>query len=478
MSFVRKSSQDFNTLSDIAGLAAVIGIWSDGTTMWVAGQAGTVFAFNLRTKARDSSKDIDLSSFGSNVRCLDLWSDGTTMWVSVTHHSTRNGAYAFVLSTRARDSSKDILYPTDSNNQTIVYTGIWSDGTTMWVARSGLSTENVTIIAYNLRSRTRDNSKDFLNTGFASTTAFVHCLWGDGITLWLGRNAATGTPTVRDDGFKAFNLRSQTREPQNDFDASDFSPINFVGGAWSNDDTFWISSVDINLKNIFGFEYTGNIVRKSTDLVKRFIGSQSISKYYIGSRLVWEQGSAPSITALSANPSSIDLDTRATGNVTVTFGVTGSTHNRLYNTRSGANIPLTTSTTAVFAQPQQPTTYRLVSQNATGAVHRDVAIDVTKNPTIANFRRSGFQQIPGGGGSANYRFSATITGLPRPSLGWRFGNGQAGNVSARHFVQGANPYTWTIEFLVTRANANADSLVLTATNASGSVTATLANINS
>ena len=214
--------------------------------------------------------------------------------------------------------------------------------------------------------------------------------------------------------------------------------------------------------------------RKTTDLVKRFEGSRPISKYYLGSRLVWQQGSAPSITALSANPSSIDLDTRATGNVTVTFGVTGSTHNRLYNTRSGANVPFTTSTSAVFAQPQQPTTYRLVAQNATGAVHRDVSIDVTKNPTIASLRRSGFQQRLG---AVTYRFAMTITGLPRPSLSYRFGNGQSGNVSARRFVQGANPYTWSVEFLVTRANANADSLVMTAQNASATVTARLANIN-
>ena len=214
--------------------------------------------------------------------------------------------------------------------------------------------------------------------------------------------------------------------------------------------------------------------RRSTDLIKRFEGSRPIIKYYLGSRLVWEQGAAPSITALSANPSSIDLDTRATGNVTITFGVTNSTHNRLYNTRTNANVPFTTSTSAVFAQPQQPTTYRLVAQNATGATHRDVVVDVTKNPTIANLRRSGFQQIPGG---ANYRFAMTITGLPRPSLSYRFGNGQQGSVNARHFVQGANPYTWTVEFPVTRANANTDSLVMTATNASGSVTARLADIN-
>ena len=220
------------------------------------------------------------------------------------------------------------------------------------------------------------------------------------------------------------------------------------------------------------------IITDSKTLVRRFVGSMPITRVYIGTREVFRQGTPPTITSLSAAPSTIDLDTRPSGTVTVTFGVTNSTHNRLYNTRTGANIPLTTSTTAIFAQPQQPTTYRLVAQNATGATHRDTSVDVTKNPTIASLRRSGFQQIPGGGGSANYRFAMTVTGLPRPSLSYRFGNGQQGAVSARRFTQGANPYTWSVEFLVTRANANADSLVMTATNASGTVTSTLANINS
>lgn len=215
-------------------------------------------------------------------------------------------------------------------------------------------------------------------------------------------------------------------------------------------------------------------VRKSTDLIKRFCGSRPIAKYYLGSRLVWQQGDPPAITSLVANPASIDLDTRATGTVALTFAVTGSTSNHLYNTRTNANIPLTGNNTASFAQPQQPTTYRLVSQNAVGASHREVTVDVTKNPTITNLRRSGFQQIVGG---ANYRFAMTITGLPRPTLTYRFGTGETGTIAHNLFVQGANPFTWTVEFTITRANANDTSLVMTAVNASATVTSTLANIN-
>lgn len=217
--------------------------------------------------------------------------------------------------------------------------------------------------------------------------------------------------------------------------------------------------------------------QKTTDIIKRIVGTTAILKFYNGSQLIWQQGNAPSITALTAVPSSIDLDTRPSGTVLLTFAVSGSTHNRLYNKRTGANIPLTSNTTARFTQPQQPTTYSLVAQNATGASHRDVTIDVTKNPTVTNLRRVGFQQIPLGGGSANYRFAMTVTGLPRPAVSYRFGDGQRGNIVSNLFRQGANPFTWTIEFTITRANADDTSLTVTATNASATVTATLSDIN-
>ena len=218
------------------------------------------------------------------------------------------------------------------------------------------------------------------------------------------------------------------------------------------------------------------IITSSRTLVKRFVGSLPIIRVYEGTREVFRQGTAPAITSLTATPDSIDLDTRASGNVTINFGVTNSTHNRLYNTRTGANIPLTTSTSAIFAQPDQTTTYRLVAQNATGSTHRDVTVNVSKNPTIMNFRRTGFAQNPRGG-SVTYQFEATVGGLPRPVLTYRFTTGEQGTVNVRHFAQGATPDVWTVRWTVVLANANARGLTVTATNASGSVSATLANIN-
>ena len=41
-----------------------------------------VYAYNLATKARDSSKDIDTLNAAGNTTPNGIWSDGTTMWVS------------------------------------------------------------------------------------------------------------------------------------------------------------------------------------------------------------------------------------------------------------------------------------------------------------------------------------------------------------------------------------------------------------
>ena len=139
---------------------------------------------------------------------------------------------------------------------------------------------------------------------------------------------------------------------------------------------------------------------------------------------------------------------------------------------AGANI---STTLPNILQPQQTTTYRLFATNSGGSSHRDTTVTVTKNPTLTNCRRIGSITRPG---FTNYTFGFTLTGLPRPTVTYVFSGGQTGTVSTSHYQQGSNPYTWTASnWVVTMPNANAQSLVLTARNASGSTTCTLSNIN-
>ena len=125
----RDSSKDFTTLN-AADNNHPSAIWSDGTTMWVAdSDDNKLYAYSTSTKARDSSKDFDTLRAAGNESPWGLWSDGTTMWVD---DLADKKLYAYSMSTKARDSSKDFETLTAAGNETP--RGIWSNGTTMWVA--------------------------------------------------------------------------------------------------------------------------------------------------------------------------------------------------------------------------------------------------------------------------------------------------------------------------------------------------------
>ncbi len=213
-----------------------------------------------------------------------------------------------------------------------------------------------------------------------------------------------------------------------------------------------------------------------------FKGAVPYQALYIGANKIWEQTNPPVISSLTAAPSSIDLDTRSTGNITITFAVSNSTHNSLTH-QDGRNIPFTTSTSAIFTQPTQTETYTLTSSNAGGAASRSVTVSVTQNAVISNFRRTGFRQSHTGAGGGYFQFTARIKGTPRPVITWRFGNGrqsQRGNDSIHWTAVSGQINTWDAVlgtgFGFYHPNLS-DSLTWTATNSSNASTATIANIS-
>ena len=95
--------QSFDTLI-AAGNIAPIGIWSDGTTMWVADEgsdgpySGKIYAYDLATTERDVHKDFN---FDSVNRPYGIWSDGTTMWVTeFTPGTFQSAILAYNLATK------------------------------------------------------------------------------------------------------------------------------------------------------------------------------------------------------------------------------------------------------------------------------------------------------------------------------------------------------------------------------------------
>ena len=181
----RTPAYDFDTLN-AAGNTVAMGIWSDGTTMWVADWLDEkLYAYTVATKVRDPSKDFDTLSAAGNTDPQGIWSDGTTMWVA------NEKLYAYTVATKARDPSKD--FDTLSAAGNIFPAGIWSDGTTMWVA----DWWDEKLYAYTVATKARDPSKDF-DTLSAAGNISPQGIWSDGATMWVADTtfAEAGDPAA------------------------------------------------------------------------------------------------------------------------------------------------------------------------------------------------------------------------------------------------------------------------------------------
>ena len=169
----RKPSEDFSLHADNAN---PYGIWSNGTTMWVLDQSDDhIYAYQMSDQSRDTSKEFDLPAANDNPR--GIWSDGTTMWVT---DLIDNKVYAYKMSDKSMDTSKefDLAANTNPDLANDNPRGIWSDGTTMWVAE--IFEDN--LYAYTLATGARDTAKE-LNTLVASGNNSPMHLWSDGTTI-------------------------------------------------------------------------------------------------------------------------------------------------------------------------------------------------------------------------------------------------------------------------------------------------------
>ena len=197
------------------------GIWSDGTTMWVADfEDAKLYAYRMSDRSRDSGKDFTLDA--GNGSPVGIWSDGATMWAS---DFTDAKLYAYRMSDRSRDSGKDFNTLFAAGNR--FPEGIWSDGTTMWVADTG----NDTVFAYDLSTRAWDFEKDItLAPGHGSPMG----VWSNGSTMWVS--------DWRDTKLYAYRMSDQTWDSGKDFalDADDES----YEGIWSAGSRMWVASRD------------------------------------------------------------------------------------------------------------------------------------------------------------------------------------------------------------------------------------------
>ena len=195
------------------------GIWSDGTTMWVAAWNEKLYAYTLATGARDPAKDFDTLYAAGNRNPEGIWSDGATLWVA---DYTDRKLYAYTLATGARDPGRD-FDDLGGGGWGVSPKGIWSDGTTMWVVDARLG--NSKLYAYSLATKARDPGKDFDTFAGRSPTG----IWSDGTTMWVA-----GYSNKK---LYAYSLATKARDPGKDFDTlvDGGSP----SGIWSDGTTMW-----------------------------------------------------------------------------------------------------------------------------------------------------------------------------------------------------------------------------------------------
>ncbi len=208
-----------------AANSASRGVWSDGTTVWVADSAADkVFAYNLASGARVTSRDIDTLD-ADNTHSRGIWSDGITMWIA---DGRQDKVFAYDLASGARDEAGDIdTLDNAGNNRSM---GIWSDGTIMWVADD----EDDKVYAYDLVSGDRDEARDIDTLG-AAGNEHSRGIWSDGITMWVADS--------RGDKVYAYDLASGAREEARDIDTLGNTATNNPWGLWSDGATMLVASI-------------------------------------------------------------------------------------------------------------------------------------------------------------------------------------------------------------------------------------------
>ena len=114
----RTAAHDFTDLA-ANGNEDPRGIWANGSTMWVSdAEDRRIYAYDRATKAPQANNEIDVSAAGWGLATdgslhgpLGIWSDGTTIWVVSDETDT---AHAFDLAGGARRASKDLsLFESD-----------------------------------------------------------------------------------------------------------------------------------------------------------------------------------------------------------------------------------------------------------------------------------------------------------------------------------------------------------------------------
>ena len=213
------------------------GIWGDDDTIWVvddgSGQNNKLFAYKSSDGSRDSDKDFNLNT--SNTDPIGMCSDGTTLFVVDVGDDK---IYAYTIATWTRDADKDInLFGNGSQDA-------WCDGATIWVTNDSFLHVQDRIEAYNLSNGNRDTSKEFTTLN-AAGNRMPSGIWSDGTTMWVA--------DVDDDKIYAYKMSDKSRDSGKDITLD--SGNDAANGMWS--DGYVLLVVDTADTELYAYDLPG-----------------------------------------------------------------------------------------------------------------------------------------------------------------------------------------------------------------------------
>ena len=171
---------EWNVTRDIeeldGGNDRATGVWSDGTTLWVAdnadGAGDAVYAYDRESGERVEEREFALHE--TNRAPRGFWSDRSVVWVS---DSGRERLFAYDLATGERLEEREFELAARNSDAR----GIWSDEETMWV----LDGRTHALFAYALAS-----GELLAEYELDSANDDPHGIWSDRTTVWVSDHGA------------------------------------------------------------------------------------------------------------------------------------------------------------------------------------------------------------------------------------------------------------------------------------------------
>ena len=214
------------------------GVWSDGTTLWVAdnadGAGDTVYAYDRASGERLSEREFTLAE--ANRAPRGFWSDGETVWVS---DSGRDRLFAYRLADGERLEEREFELPRENRDAR----GIWSDEKTMWV----LDGRADALFAYALAS-----GELLAEYALDSANDDPRGIWSDGVTIWVSDHGAKRLIAYRlpvlpdteaDSGEEDADGDARELERVSDEEFTELSKAsnNSPRGIWSDGDVMYVA---------------------------------------------------------------------------------------------------------------------------------------------------------------------------------------------------------------------------------------------